>query len=441
MADLTFDFSIGGQALPITNFQMTGGAFGSVGHLTVRTTQTVLDQQQLDLFKLTSGAPGFVEVVLSVTAQTAYTAAPGGYGGGAPPGQAQATTTRIFGGEYIKTTFSFDDDTVEIQARDWAGVLVDQRRILTKIGKAAEKVFRPLAPGRVSPGGIANENQKVGDIVNSIAQEFGFNPVLHLSGGRNPTVGTLYGSNDQSFITIPQSLWNVLNQLARDTGYDVYVTPTKDLVFGEPGVGQDTLQLSFNVAPQSDQRPCRAARVEHHPRRNSTFRVLVRSYDPTSGVTTLGRATYVGGNYAGQHGLAAGMSTGSAAATADKNIEALQKGGDKLTVNQIPLYSFHVDGLSTAQADLKAESIATDIAKRELILTATIDGYPSLLPTQMIRLNGDVRPEFSSPTFYVSGYTQTFTLPTGAGRADSGWVSHITALNIPTEAIAKGNEG
>lgn len=441
MGDLTFALTIGGRALPITNFQMTGGSYGSVGHLTVRTTQTILDQIHLDIFALTSGAPGFVEVVLSVTAQASYGASPGGYvTAGQPAGQ--PTTTRIFGGEYIRTSYSFDDDTVELHARDWAGVLVDQKRILTKLGGAARQVFAPLAPGRVSTAGISNENQKVGSIVTAIAQEFGFNPVLHLAkDGRNPSVGTVYGSNDQSFITIPQSLWTVLNQLARDTGYDVYVTPTKDLVFGEPGAGLPTLNLTWNVAPQNDQLPCRSTKIEHHPRRNSTFRVLVRSYDPTSATTTLGRATYIAGNFAGQHGLAAGLSSGNAAVTADNQILALQKAGNNISVTQIPLYSFHFDGLSTDQVTLKAESIATDIAKRELILTTTIDGYPGLLPTQMIRLSGDMKAEFSSPTYYISGYSQTFTLPTGSGKADSGWVTHITALSIPTEGVAKGNEG
>lgn len=443
MTDLTFTVTVGTTAVPFTKFSMTGGAYGSVGHVTITTSFTMLNDIKLDLFTLTSGSPGLVEVAIAVRQTPGQRSQYGGYGGAAPPPTGPTQPTRIFGGEYVRTDFDLDADTVTIHARDWAGVLVDQKRILTKIGKAIEKVLAPLAPGRVTVAGISNENQKISDIVTSICTEFGFTPVLNLSSsGRNPTVGTLYGSADQSFITVPQSLWTILNQLARDTGYDVYVTPKKELVFGEPGAGLDTLQLAWNVAPQQGQLPCRKVHIEHHPRRNSTFRVLVISYDPTLAQTTLGRATYIGSAYAGQHGLVAGLSTGQAAITADKNILALQTGGANIGVSQIPLYTFNLDGLSTDQAALKAQSIATDIAKRELILTATIDGLPSVLPTQMIRLSGDLPTEFSEPVYYVSGYNQTFSLPaTGSHQADSGWVTTVVALNIPTEGLAKGSEG
>lgn len=435
----TFSVSIGGTDIPVYKFSNHGGAFGTVGHVTFCLSQTMLAQQNIDLFSLTSGSPGFVEVDLAVTAPTQPQTPAGGY----QPDQQNSSTTRIFGGEYISTVFDLDTDEVTIHARDWAGVLVDQKRILTKIGKAVEQVQAPLAPGRVSVSGISNENQKISNIVESICTEFGFNPILNLSSdGLNPTVGTLYGSADQSFITIPQSLWTVLNQMARDTGYDVYVTPTKDLVFGEPGAGLPTLQLIWNKAPSQGQIPCKNVKITHHPRRNSTFRVLVISYDPSKAQATLGRATYIGANYAGQHGLSAGLNTGQAAVTADKNILALQQGGAKLSTTQIPLYTFNLDGLSADQATLRAQSIATDIAKRELILTATIEGMAGILPTQKVTLTGDVLSDFTGQTYYISNYEHTFSLPMhGQHHGDSGWVTKITALNIPTEGLAKGDEG
>lgn len=436
MSDLTFTVLIGGTSIPFTQFKMTGGSYGSVGHVTINTGLSLLRGMGVDLFALASNAPGFLEVGIWVQQEAPARPPVGGYGAGGPP-PPQGGPVRIFGGEYLNTDYDLDHDTLQIHARDWAGVLVDQKRILTKIGKAVQKVLAPLAPGRVTVAGISNENQQVGNIVASIAAEFGFTPVLHLSAsGRNPTVGTLYGSADQSFITVPQSLWSILNTLARDTGYNVYVTPKKELVFGEAGAGLDTIFLTWNVGPGRGQLPCRQTRFQHHPRRNSTFRVLVISYDPTLAQTTLGRATYIGQNYAGQRGLVGGMATGQAAITADQNIRALQVAGSPVAATQIPLYSFHLDGLSAEQAATRAESIATDIAKRELILSTTIDGLPSILPTQMIRISGDVPTTFSAPTFYVSGYEQTFTLPApGSRQADAGWVTKVTALNIPTESL------
>lgn len=441
--NLTFTVTIGGYTVPFDKFSMTGGAYGTVGHVTITTSYTILQQANLDLFALTSGSPGFIEVDIAVQQTPLTRPSVGGFGGGAPVATSSSSTTRIFGGEYLRTDWDLDTDAVTIHARDWAGVLVDQKRILTKIGKAVEQVLAPLAPGRVTVAGISNENQKISNIIQSICTEFGFTPVLNLSSsGLNPTVGTLYGSADQSFITIPQSLWTIINQLARDTGYDVYVTPTKQLVFGEPGVGLDTIQLAWNVSPGQGQLPCRNLTIEHHPRRNSTFRVLVISYDPTKAQTTLGRATYIGNAYAGQHGLTAGLNVGQAAVTADANILALQKGGSSIGSTQIPLYAFNLDGLDASQANLKAQSIATDIAKRELIIHTVVDGLPSILPTQMIQLSGDMPAEFSQPTYYVSGYEQTFTLPDPKShRHDSGWITKITAINIPTEGLATGQEG
>lgn len=441
MTDITFAATIGGMNVPVYRFNITGGSYGSVGHLTLHCTQAALDAAKIDLFTLTSGSPGFTEVDLSATQRAPSSTPAGGY---STQQQPSSTETRIFGGEYVTTEYDMDTDEVVVHARDWAGVLVDQKRVLTKISNAIQKALQPLAPGRVTAAGISNENQKVGNIVTSIAQEFGFNPVLNLSsGGLNPTVGTLYGSADQSFVTVPQSMWTILNQLARDTGYDVYVTPKKDLVFGEPGAGLDTIQLSWNQAPGDGQVPCKDLKITHHPRRNSTFRVLVMSYDPSKGQTTLGRATYIGNNFAGQHGLSGGLNTGQAAVTADKNILALQQGGANLGTTQIPLYSFNLDGLSADQANIKAQSIATDIAKRELILSAQIEGMPSLLPTQKVTLVGkNLRSDFTGNTFYVSNYTHTFTMPTGGrGNHHDGWTTKITALNIPTEGLAKGDEG
>lgn len=424
MTDLVPVVKVNQTTVPLTSFRLHGGGFGSVGHCTIDTSLTALLANKIDLFSIASGSPGAIEVDVYVQ-------------------PADGQQKQIFGGEYLRTDYDIDNDLVRIHARDWAGTLVDQRRVLTKIGKAVEKVLAPLAPGRVSVKGISNENQQIGNIVNSIADEFGFTAVLNLSDG-NPTIGTLYGSSDQSFIIVPQNLWSILNQLARDSGYDVYVTPDKKLVFGAPGAGLSTINLTWNILPGDSQMPCRNLHIEHHPRRNSTFRVLVISHDPTKAQATLGRATYIGPNFAGQHGLSGGMNVGGAAIAADKNILGLQASGSKIGVAQIPLYTFNVEGLTADQANVRAQTIAADIAKRELILSATIDGVADLLPTQPIKLTGDVPNDFVGQTYYVSAFEQSFRLPEQGGHGhghDTGWISHITALNIPTEALAKGNEG
>lgn len=431
--ELVFKIEVDNKIIPASQFNITGGAYGSVGHVDITTSLTALNDAKIDLFDITSNKPGFTEIDVSVqTTQSGPSQSniAGTSAGG--PGTGERTQTRIFGGEYLSTMWDMDTDLVHIKGRDWAGQLVDQKRVLTKIAKAIESVLRPLAPGRVTASGISGENQKIGDIVTSIANEFGFTPVLNLSDTKgNPSVGTLYGSADQAFLPLPQSLWNILNQIARDTGYVVYVTPKKELVFGEPGAGLETIQLSWNKSNiPSGYVPCKNLKLEHNPRRNSTFRVVVMSYDPHGAAPVVGRAIYVGGNFAGSKGLNAGISSGQDATSEDKALAKLD-----VSVKQVALYTFHVDGLSQEQADMRAATIATDIAKRDVTIAGSIDGLPAILPTQKLQIVGDVPDAFTPFTFYVSQYSQVFTLPDGR-RSDAGWMTNFTALNTPEESQA-----
>ena len=417
--DVNIQLQVGGQTIPVFQFECTGSAYGSVGSATATTSLAALAGQQIDLYAITTQGAGVTPVTIDVAL-----------------GSGQRT--RIFGGEYLTTTWSMDEDQVSIHARSWAGVLADQKRILTKIGAAVQKTLAPLAPGQIKASGISNQNQTVGMIVTAIANEFGFTPVLNLSGSNNPTIGTLYGSADQTFMPVPQSLWSILNQLARDTGYVVYDTPNKQLVFGAPGAGLPTLTFSYNVPPPSqDVQPARRLVLTHHPRRNSTFRVLVISYDPAKAQVGIGRAAYVGANYAGSNGLNAGLSTGSSAVSTDAKLAKLDQGS-----NQIPLYTFHMDGLTQAQADTQAASIASDIAKRELLISFEADGLPGIAQTQMLKLTGNVPSPFTQPTFYASGFSHSFVQP-GRKTKDNraGFLTRIKGLNIPTEALAAETAG
>ena len=442
LPEIVFSVTVDGHTIPASKFSIVGGSYGSTGHAQIHTSKSSLDDAKIDLFDITSSSPGFVEVDITVqTNQTGPSQGPYTTTSTGGPGTTAPASTRIFGGEYLNTKWDMDTDEVVIQARDWSGQLADQKRILTKIGTAVTSALRPLAPGRISAAGISNENQKISQIVTAIANEFGFNPVLHLEGSSgDPTLGTLYSSGDQTFLPIPQSLWNILNQLARDTGYEVHVTPMKDLVFGVPGLSLPTIQLVYESPNYADGvNPCKNLVFEHHPRRNSTFRVVVVSYDPSHAQSIVGRASYVGANYAGQNGMTAGIVTGQGAVSADKSMAKIEK----LSVSQVALYTFHLDGLDQQQADLRAGTIARDIAKREVILTCEIDGLPGLSPAQMVQISGDTIPaQFSGPTYYVSKYGHTFTMPQGQSkRGDDGWVTHITALNIPVEALAAETEG
>ena len=433
MSAYTFSMTINGLAFPIDSFENTSGVYGSAGHLKASSSIDTLTALGIDLVAITADASAPVEVNLFVT-------------------QDSGTSVRVFGGEYVDAEWSYDDDRVDVHARDWAGQLVDQKRVLTQIAIAVVSLSAPLVPGQnPAAAGTSNVNQSLAQVVTSIAQEFGMTPVLNLTGGvsGSTTLGTLYGASDQTFLATPQSLWEILNQLARDAGYDVYVTPNKELVFGQAGVGIAPLALSYKTNPVPDGSvPCRSLRIGHHPRRNGTFRVIVFSYDAGKGQQTTGQATVVGANLAGSAGLKPGIWTGNDAVTANGKLAGIKVGG--VTAAQVPLYSFRFDGLAADQATNKALAIATDIAKREFILSAEIDGYAGATPTQIVSLASSpgpdnvayVNPAFTGNTFYMNGFTHSFSLR-AAQRGSPGFVTRIKALDVPTlgTGAAGNNDG
>ena len=424
--------TIGGKSVQINSMSVTTGSYGSVGHATLGSDVSMLTAQGIDLVKVASEGTQ-VPVAVSVL-----------YNGG--------NETSLFGGEFLRASWDFDQDTVTMSARDWAGVLVDQRRVLTRDVKPLTQILQPLSPGRDPEVGISTMNRQVSQIVTDIANSYGFTPVLSMRDGSDVPAGAIYGSQDQAFMTIPQSMWSVLNTLAKDTGNEVYVTPDKKLVFGEPGAGLPTVKLTWRtplqqvMQSQSDPNPagpvpCRNLVVDYNPRRNSTFRVMVISYDPANAKTVVGRATYVGDNMASSS-VPLGMNIGGAAVTADKALaqSAQTKGyGSISRLSSVQLYTFHWDGLTVDLANARAGAIATDIAKRLLLMSCRIDGYPLMRPTQKLQLYApSVSSTFTGNTWYTCGITHTYTMPTGGRVGDAGFWTRLQALDVPSVALAQG---
>ena len=401
--------SISGTNIPLTSFQITNGSYGSTGRATITSSIVQLQMLGINLIALTTAQASEVEVDVFVNTS--------------------AGSTKIFGGEFISSSWDYDRGTVQIDARDWSGVLIDQKKVLVNVAQSAELAVAPLAPGANSTFSLSTQNQTLSQIVSAIANSNGLTPVLNLQNTNNPTLGALYGSDDSVYTPIPQSLWEIITQLAGDTGYEVYTTPNKQLVFGTAGAGLPTLNINYNTPLPANFLPCKNPVFTHSPRRNSTFRVLVISYDPGKAQVSLGRATAVGTDLAGLAKITAGISSGQSAVSADAVLA-----GAAGTVGKVPLYTFHADGLTTTQAQNKATAIANDIAKREYMAELTIDGLPSILPTQMLILSGNLDSHFTGINFFVMSYTHTFSMPGKGQSVNSGFLTKIKALNFPIAA-------
>jgi hypothetical protein len=410
---------------PMTAFDVTSGSYGSVGHAAAHTTRKMLDAQGIDLVQIASGGTQVPFLVYAETETIKH--------------------TQIFDGDVLSVEWDMDTDMVVVHARDHAGVFVDQKRILARDAQALTKALTPLSPGQLlTPTGVSTMNRTVSQVVTDIASEFGYKPVINMGQGTDVLTGALYGSSDHTYMTIPQNLWSILQTLARDSGNEIYTTPDRKLVFGEPGAGLPTLHVSWNQQLTDDQLltnyPIARLQITHNPRRNATFRVLVTSYDPTRAQVTLGRATVIGDNLATSL-TPAGTYTGSQALGVDNQLlsDAQTKGqGSASDLSHTQLYTFHWDGLSTDDANARAAAIAADISKRLLLAKFVMDGLPTITPTQRVQISGNLPPAFSGNTWYVSGFMHKFAMPqerqqTGFG---TGYVTEVQCLDLPTAALA-----
>ena len=136
-------------------------------------------------------------------------------------------------------------------------------------------------------------------------------------------------------------------------------------------------------------------------------------------------------------GISPGITSGTAAATASKALAAA-----KANVRQVPLYTFHIEGLTAEQANREAAALALRISRRELILSGDVDILPETLPTRKIKLQGSIPDEFTGDDYFLSGYTHRFTMPRQGSHNDRvGLVTEIKALNLPTQALAAETAG
>lgn len=399
MSEIGCELQINGTPIPIDSYHVTGSSSGNTGHLTASSGMARLAAAGIDLVAMEVAAPTSLTVDLFLIEDGAR--------------------AQLFGGEYLSSSHDYDSTTVSIHARDWSGPLVDQRRVLVNIlgGNVG-----PLAPAEEPTDGVSTQNRKLSEIVTAIAKQFSLTPDLRLAKGNDPDIGTIFGdTNDTILTTTPQSLLAILNRLARDTGNIVYTTPQKHLVFGAPGAGLESIPITYKINPIPDGSfGAIKLRFDHNPRRNQTFQVIVLSYDPTGSTLTKGVAYVIGSNFTtnDKATVHAGMWSGpQAQAIMEATTAPAGKTGTNKN-NRVPIYTFHVDGLTQAQAQQRAEAIALDISKRELIGHVTSRGIPSVQPSNPATVAGEVNQEFTSHQFFVTEYTHSFRLPANSEHGE-----------------------
>jgi hypothetical protein len=345
MSIAEIDFTINGTQIPIMSFDISGGSHGAAGSAQFNTSIKMLQEVGFDLAGESTQSSSPLPVQCSVETNN---------GGGL-----------IFVGEYITGKWDYPSDEVMMHCRDLGGKMVDEKRV--------------LAPGSAATGGVTTQNQTINNYVSQIAAGYGLTPNINVTD--NEFIGRLFGDTTTTVLTsIPQTFWGFLTKLARDTGYEMCVSPQGQLIFATPGQNGSGLTFSWGIPNSTgggSSYPLLSLHIEHNPARNHSHTTTVNSYDPTHAQVTKGV-----------------KQVGSA--------------------NQ--RYTFHTDGLTQAQAQKKAESISKDISKREVVITTTSDFIPSVQALQGVTLNGNVDPYFLNLNYYINQFSHQFSMGRGDGK-------------------------
>ena len=336
----------------------------------------------------------------------------------------------IFGGVYDNHDIDHDNDTTVINALDWAARLVTEKRVLTDIN------YRNKTPS---------------DIATEIAEKFGFTPKVEPTPG-GVKAGLIF-NRDAVFSSEPQPIWNVLLLLARDLAFEVRITPNKELIFAPVDPEEEPLVLHYKPKPGNDDViPVRGLHTHHSPRRNKTFQVQVLSFRPnkaqvtkaqavalgTEQVKTSGPTTVVGNTIISSisnNSIPSGVYWGAAGAGVKNQLSSSLQGK--------PVYTFRIPGLTPEQAQLKAASIAKEIAKRELVVTGVVAGRLDVTPQRPIVIEESEPDElqgYAGKSLAILKVEHSFSMNMPGEYKGRGFQTKFTALALPlggTSDVAK----
>ncbi len=419
--------SIDNNDLISYRWNCTRPAYGAVGSFRAYFSREVLTNAKVNLYEIGQKAKGQVPVNFKINDLDT------------------GASYNIFGGEMDTVVVEYDEDIVIVEGRDWAGLLVDQKGMVASqfvyggkgqvpltggptpcndAGKTAPTGADSLVDGDLSSYTSINLIDKSPSaLAYYIAIKNGFKPDIWTT-AEPVTAGTLMGGTGTS-PTTPRTLWETLQYLARLLGWSCYVTPDRTLYFGPFNI-TETQALSWNVfMPPPDEIPARALRIDYNPRRNRSFLVMVSSYTDGDAVGSVGMIGYVDAatldqikqTYPKINVQNSKFIVGTAGAPSPYAMSALFSDLGK------PVYFYSAPLLNQNQASIKALEYALEIAKRELIMHATVDGNPYLDPMVSLTLTGDIG-DFQATQYYANGIEHSFSM-------EEGWYTHISAWTLP----------
>lgn len=393
-------FTIAGHNIPAFRGKVSIGSYGQLGTAEVHTSLAALKAQKIDFPALSSANNLPVNVSLN--------------------------GKRIFGGTYMYGYYTPHNDEAHLVCRDYAGALFDSKRSIAELNI---------------------QNQHVSDLVQQICQQFGDGLTAQINIQNDPLVGTILNDGAVS-VTYPQSMWQLLNFLARQVGASIYTTEDQILVFESQIAGAANTVYTWRARPDqlglflgpatgtNSARPIKDLEFLHQPARNRNFSVVVVSHHQQTCVQTVSTVTVAGQNIqnVAPKSIPAGYYSGQFGKTLSNILNT--KG------NGIPIYLFNESGLTPAQCQDRAQSIAQNIARRLLVVTLLVDGNQDIKPLQQIQIGEAIQGDllgFADQALYISGVDHHFDMPQGEDLSEAGFWTTIKALTVPPVANPLSN--
>jgi len=367
--------TVAGQKLPVLSWEVKLGSSGSISTVRASTSVSILNIAGIDLDGLNSDQP-------TIEVRAGY----------------DDNEQLIFAGVLDKALPTFHADTVSFTGRDFGALLADSKQMISKIDY---------------------KNKTIGQIVTNIAKQQNLTPDVTDPGIK--AGADLWDEN--AYMPHAQPWWSILQTLARQCGYEVKVTPEKTLFFGPPDkAGGEQISVTWG-AQEGDPNPLIECEGEYSPRRNGNFEVHVISYHPQRGQLIKATAT--------SDGQSITMSSSSSKSVGSRKKKARTGGGgsNSTSTSKKPVLTFHMDGLTQEQAQERANGIAKDIAKREVILRGVLEGLPSLKVHSTLKLLGNLPLlGWDKRDFVVTEAEHSYSVPQGNSQG-GGYRTSFTAMS------------
>lgn len=412
--------------VPLETFDITLGAYGSVGRFTCTTAISALASygwgpHNLLGVEIENSQPYLADGSPSYPIKL-YTT--GAYDG---------KLYLAFTGDIDELSWNFDNDKLTITGRDYAGRLLDWKAVLTpkwvnmNYYQFVQAIFQgiKIPPTKYHIATQASVNDSLGNILYGLGNEAG-------------QVGKVsYGyahsglPTETSYFSLPEDMWNLLTLVSRAIGFIVTVHTDGTFYVGPQGgdaaVNYGTRTFTW-FAPEGTPNvtPVRHLVINHGPRQYGTFVVRGFSYHPPSVQVTKAVAVGLAGS--------TNATQVSIPALAKQQLTAgVYKSGQIAAAVEDgkPNYFFYYHGQTQTQVERDTLGIAFDIARHLYIVEGEIDGDPSLQVTTPILLSdmsGGNLQGYTTKPLTIAGINHMFDM---SGGEDGGFVTRFRAWYEP----------